>query len=96
MKDSAMSINLNLEEALFVELAIKTAIKGMSKEDLEIFWPDADIANILNQLYILIDVLYAEEMINDEKEKQKLFASLVRMGYSFSEIKEASAGITAD
>ena len=70
MKDSAMSINLNLEEALFVELAIKTAIKGMSKEDLEIFWPDADIANILNQLYILIDVLYAEEMINDEKEKQ--------------------------
>ena len=33
---------------------------------------------------------------NDEKEKQKLFASLVRMGYSFSEIKEASAGITAD
>lgn len=32
----------------------------------------------------------------DEKEKQKLFASLVRMGYSFSEIKEASAGITAD
>ena len=33
---------------------------------------------------------------SDEKEKQKLFASLVRMGYSFSEIKEASAGITAD
>ena len=70
MKDSAMSINLNLEEALFVELAIKTAIKGMSKEDLETFWPDADIANILNQLYILIDVLYAKEMANEEKEKQ--------------------------
>lgn len=70
MKDYAMSINLNLNEALFVELAIKTAIKGMSKEDLEIFWPDADIANVLNQLYILIDVLYAEEMINDEKEKK--------------------------
>ena len=34
--------------------------------------------------------------LNDEKEKQKLFASLIRMGYSFSEIKEASAGITAD
>ena len=33
---------------------------------------------------------------SDEKEKQKLFAALVRMGYSFSEIKEASAGITAD
>ena len=32
----------------------------------------------------------------DEKEKQRLFASLVRMGYSFSEIKEASAGMTAD
>jgi len=32
----------------------------------------------------------------DDKEKQKLFASLSRMGYSFSEIKEASAGITAD
>lgn len=70
MEDCAMSINLNLEEALFVELAIKTAIKGMSKQDLEVLWPNADIANILNQLYILIDVLYAEEMINEEKEKQ--------------------------
>ena len=70
MKDCAMPINLNLEEALFVELAIKTAIKGMDKSDFEVLWPNADIANILNQLYILIDVLYAEEMVNEEKEKQ--------------------------
>lgn len=70
MKDSAMSINLNLEEALFVELAIKTTIKGMDKSDFEVLWPNADIANILNQLYILIDVLYTEEMANEEKEKQ--------------------------
>ena len=32
----------------------------------------------------------------NEKDRQKLFSKLARMGYSFSEIKEASAGITAD
>lgn len=32
----------------------------------------------------------------DRTEMNKLFSSLVRMGYSFSEIKEASAIITAD
>lgn len=70
MKDCAMSISLNLEEALFVELAMKTALKGMSKQDLEIFWPGADIPNVLKQLDIAIDVLFAGEMIDDEKEKQ--------------------------
>ena len=71
MKDCAMSINLNLEEALFVESAMKSVLKGMSKHDLEIFWPDADIANVLRQLDIVIDVLFAGEMVERESEENK-------------------------
>lgn len=70
MKDSAMQVSLNLEEALFVQSAMKSVLKGMSKHDLEIFWPSADIANVLRQLDIIIDVLFVGEMINDEKEKK--------------------------
>ena len=58
MNDS-MPITLNLEEALFVQSAMKTVLKKMSKDDLEIFWPGADIANVLRQLDLTIDVLFA-------------------------------------
>ena len=58
MKD-AMQITLNLEEALFVKSAMITTLKKMNKDDLEIFWPDADIANVLRQLDITIDALFA-------------------------------------
>ena len=58
MKDS-MQITLNLEEALFVKSAMITTLKGMNKNDLEIFWSDADIPNVLRQLDITIDVLFA-------------------------------------
>ena len=62
MKD-AMPITLNLEEALFVKSVMTTALKKMNKKDLEIFWPGADIANILRQLDITIDVLFAGDRI---------------------------------
>ena len=62
MSDS-MPITLNLEEALFVRSAVTVALKKMSRDDLEIFWPSADIANVLRQLDITIDVLFAGDRI---------------------------------
>ena len=62
MKDS-MQITLNLEEALFIKSAMIIVLKQMNKNDLEIFWPDADIPNILRQLEIIIDVLFAGSSI---------------------------------
>ena len=59
--NSAMPIVLNLEEALFVQSAMKSVLKKMNKQDLEIFWPGADIENVLRQLDITIDVLFAAE-----------------------------------
>lgn len=60
MKD-AMPITLNLEEALFVQSAMKSVLKKMNKQELEIFWPGADIENVLRQLDITIDVLFIAE-----------------------------------
>ena len=62
MKD-AMPITLNLEEALFVQSAMKAVLKKMSKDELDIFWPGADIADVLRQLDITIDVLFAKDRI---------------------------------
>lgn len=58
MNDS-MPITLNLEEALFVRSAISIALKKVSRDELDVFWPDADIANVLRQLDITINVLFA-------------------------------------
>ena len=57
MKD-AMPITLNLEEALFVRSALSIALKKVSRDELDVFWPGADIANVLRQLDITIDVLF--------------------------------------
>ena len=57
---NTMQIALNLEEALFVKSTMVTALAKMNKDELEIFWPDADIANVLRQLDIIIDVLFVE------------------------------------
>lgn len=62
MSDS-MPITLNLEEALFVRSAVTIALKKMSRDELEVFWPSADIANVLRQLDITIDVLFAGDRI---------------------------------
>ena len=57
--NSSMSITLNLEEALFVRSAVSVALKKVSRDELDVFWPGADIANVLRQLDITIDVLFA-------------------------------------
>ena len=62
MKDS-MPITLNLEEALFVRGAISIALKKVSRDELDVFWPGADIASVLRQLDITIDVLFAGDKI---------------------------------
>lgn len=62
MKD-AMPITLNLEEALFVRSAISVALKKVSRDELDVFWSGADIANVLRQLDITIDVLFAGDKI---------------------------------
>lgn len=58
---NAMTITLNLEEALFVKSAMITTLKTMNRQDLGVFWEGADIPNILRQLDIIIDVLFIEE-----------------------------------
>ena len=55
---NAMTITLNLEEALFVKSAMITTLKKMNKQELNIFWEGADIPNVLRQLDIVIDVLF--------------------------------------
>ena len=58
--DNNMNIAVNLDEALFLRSALTIALKQTSKEDLEIFWSDADIPNLIKQLDIVIDVLFLE------------------------------------
>ena len=59
--NNAMPITLNLEEALFVRSAMEIALKKISRDELEMFWPGANIANVLRQLDITIDVLFKEQ-----------------------------------
>lgn len=58
--DNNMNIAVNLDEALFLRSALTIALKQTSKEDLEIFWAEADIPSIIKQLDIVIDVLFLE------------------------------------
>ena len=57
---NTMEIGLNLDEALYVKSAIVSTLKQQNKDELAIFWPDADIPNLLRQLELIIDVLFAE------------------------------------
>lgn len=58
--DNAMNIAVNLDEALFLRSALTIALKQTSKEDLKVFWAEADIPNLIRQLDIVIDVLFLE------------------------------------
>lgn len=58
---NAMPITLNLEEALFVRSAVSIALKKVSSDELDVFWPGADIASVLRQLDITIDILFKEK-----------------------------------
>lgn len=58
--DNNMNIAVNLDEALFLRSALTIALKQTNKEELEIFWPGADIPSIIKQLDIVIDVLFLE------------------------------------
>ena len=57
---NTMEIGLNLDEALFVKAALVQALKRENRASLSVFWPDADFANVLRQLDVVIDVLFAE------------------------------------
>ena len=57
---NTMEIGLNLDEALFVKSALIQALKKENRASLSAFWPDADFANVLRQLDVIIDVLFAE------------------------------------
>ena len=73
--------------------------KGFGDEAVKqahILFEDVDFTENCRKLILRDHKNKLDAARTDEKERQKLFASLVRMGYSFSEIKEASAGITAD
>ncbi len=58
--DNNMTIAVNLDEALFLRSALTIALKQTSKEDLELFWADANIPSLIKQLDIVIDVLFLE------------------------------------
>ena len=59
----SMHITLNLEEALFVRSAVSIALKKVSRDELDVFWNGADIENVLRQLDITIDILFARDKI---------------------------------
>lgn len=58
--DNNMTIAVNLDEALFLRSALTIALRQTSKEDLEIYWAEADIPSLIKQLDIVIDVLFLE------------------------------------
>lgn len=58
--NNTMELGLNLDEALYVKSAIISTLKKQNKEELGIFWPNADIPNVIRQLEVIIDVLFAE------------------------------------
>ena len=57
---NTMALGLNLDEALFVKAALIQTLKKENCESLSVFWPDADMPNLLRQLDIIIDVLFME------------------------------------
>lgn len=57
---NTIELGLNLDEALYVKSAIVATLKKQNKEELGIFWPNADIPNVIRQLEVIIDVLFTE------------------------------------
>ena len=58
--DNNMTIAVNLDEALFLRSALTIALKQTNKEDLKVYWAEADIPSLIKQLDIVIDVLFLE------------------------------------
>lgn len=58
--ENSMQIIVNFDEALFIKSAIISTLNTMDKEALKIFWPKADISNVLSQLSIILDVLFLD------------------------------------
>ncbi len=63
-------------------------------EIIEAYEEDNEIDNI-QTIVDIISKKYYNKMI-DEKSRQKVFAALVRLGYSFSDIREAMSEFSSD
>ena len=60
-KQNSTPIELNLDELLFVRSAVEIALKKTNREEWEVFWPNANFADVLKQLDIAIDLLFMEK-----------------------------------
>ena len=69
--------------------------KGYPREVIEAALDEIPEEDFLRALHVIIDKKYGE-VPTDPQEKQKMVLSLLRMGYSGSEIKEAIASFDAE
>lgn len=60
VKQNSTPIHMNLDELLFVRSAVERTLKHTNVGDWEVFWPEANFDDVLNQLDIAIDLLFKE------------------------------------
>ena len=71
-------------------IVAELSAKGYPREVIEAALDEIPEEDFLHALHVIIDKKYGE-VPTDPQEKQKMVLSLLRMGYSGSEIKEAIA-----
>ena len=76
-------------------IVAELSTKGYPREVIEAALDEIPEEDFLHALHVIIDKKYGE-VPTDPQEKQKMVLSLLRMGYSGSEIKEAIASFDAE
>lgn len=75
-------------------IAAELSAKGYPREVIESALADIPEEDFMHALHVILERKYGE-IPADPQEKQKMILSLLRMGYSGNEIKEALASFTA-
>lgn len=75
-------------------IAAELSAKGYPREVIESALADIPEEDFMHALHVILERKYGE-IPADPQEKQKMILSLLRMGYSGNEIKDALASLTA-
>ena len=75
-------------------IAAELSAKGYPREVIESALADIPEEDFMHALHVILERKYGE-VPTDPQEKQKMILSLLRMGYSGNEIKDALASFTA-
>ena len=75
-------------------IAAELSAKGYPREVIESALADIPEEDFMHALHVILERKYGE-IPADPQEKQKMILSLLRMGYSGNEIKDALASFTA-